>query len=118
MDGELECPPEDRGVTQDFTISWSPSPTGRCQQIDAIEINESRQHGRVRFCYQPFACVVTLKGRLCQRGTAVQEPSEGLLARPVFAFNGSEVQMRRHGSVQSFSHFRSSLEVRKVVRLK
>ncbi len=66
------------------------------KQVDAIEKDESRQHRWISFRHEPLARVVTLKGRLRQDRSAMQEAGQGLFSRPAFAFDGSQLQVGRY----------------------
>ena len=72
--------------------------TRRSEQVDAIEIGEAGEGGRIGVGYEPLARVAALKegcaGGIAERGTAEQIAGQGLLADSRLAFNGGHLEVR------------------------
>ena len=71
---------------------------GRCEQIDAIEIDEPCEHCRIGLGDQPLAGIVALKADFDKGGAAVQKPGQVCFPDP---FSPSMVASCRCGATTS-----------------
>ena len=72
---------------------------GRGEKIDAIEVGEAGECGRIAVCRQPLARIAALKYRTKQGRAGEEITRERVLPSAVFAFDGRDLEMGR-------SHFR------------
>jgi hypothetical protein len=81
-------------ILKDFKDAEEEALAGRGEEVNAVEECESGEGGWIGVGGEPFASITTLKAGTGEGGAAEEVAGEGVFAGTLFAFDGSELDVR------------------------